>query len=291
MPYHEYTLDTADHVSLFAREWAPDGEPSAVVCLVHGLGEHSGRYAQVGEAFNRAGYALLAFDLRGHGRSPGPRGHVDRYAVALDDIACHLADAAYRYPERPCVLYGHSLGGNLVLNYALRHRPPIAGVISTSPLLRPTFPIPRGKLLLAQVLAAICPRCTLATGIDAAALSRDPSVVRAYVQDPLSHNRAGVRFSLEFLAAGEWALAHAADFPLPLLLAHGTADRVTSFAASQAFARQAGPRCTWQPWNGLYHETHNEPEKAQVIAFTLGWLSVLLHNQHPDQMDGMDESL
>ena len=130
---------SADGLPLVGRCWEPAGEPRAVVCLVHGLGEHSGRYAHVAAALNDAGYAVLACDKRGHGRSGGKRGHTPSYEALMTDIDLLLAQAEQRFPGKPRFLYGHSLGGNEVLNYALRRKPDLAGVVATSPGLRTAF--------------------------------------------------------------------------------------------------------------------------------------------------------
>ena len=117
-------------MDLYARGWAPKDKPKAVVALIHGLGEHTGRYAHVGAALTEKGYALLGFDLRGHGKSGGPRGHLPSSEAFMTDIDRFLEETAERYPGLPQFLYGHSLGGLLVLNYALRRKPRLAGVIS-----------------------------------------------------------------------------------------------------------------------------------------------------------------
>ncbi len=245
-----------------------------MVCLVHGLGEHSGRYAHLAAALAPAGYAMLAFDLRGHGRSGGPRGHAPTYEVLLDDITVLLDQAAQRFPARPRFLYGHSLGGTLALVYALRRRPQLAGVISTSPLLLPAFEPPAWKIALGRALYNLWPSLALSNEINPQDLARDPAVARAYVDDPLVHNRVSARLALDMLRAGRWALEHAAEFPhqLPLLLSHGSADRVTSALASRQFAGRVPGDCTFKLWDDLRHETHNEPEQEAVFGFLLAWL-------------------
>lgn len=262
---------SADGLLLVGRCWEPDGEPKAVVCLVHGLGEHCGRYAHVAAALNDAGYAVLASDKRGHGRSEGKRGHVPSYDALMDDIGLLLAQAAERYPGKPRFLYGHSLGGNEVLNYALRRRPDVAGVVSTSPGLRPGFKPPALQLAAGRLMNRLWPAFTMPNSLEMDALCRDPAVIAAYQADPLNHDRLSARLGIGLLEAGEWALAHAAEFPVPLLLMHGTADRLTSPAASVEFAGRAA-NCTLQLWEGFYHETHNDPEKDRVIAFMVRWL-------------------
>lgn len=262
---------SADGLLLVGRCWEPDGEPKAVVCLVHGLGEHCGRYAHVAAALNDAGYAVLASDERGHGRSEGKRGHIPSYDALMDDISLLLTQAAERYPGKPRFLYGHSLGGNEVLNYALRRRPDVAGVVSTSPGLRPGFKPPALQLAAGRLMNRLWPAFTMPNSLEVDAFCRDPAVIAAYQADPLNHDRLSARLGIGLLEAGEWALAHAAEFPVPLLLMHGTTDRLTSPAASVEFASRA-PNCTLQLWEGFYHETHNDPEKDQVIAFMVRWL-------------------
>ena len=273
MRYSEFTLASSDGIQFYFQGWQPDAPSKAVVCLVHGLGEHSGRYAHVAAALNDAGYALLGFDLRGHGKSGGPRGHTPSYETLMDDIGRLLAEAAQRYPGQPQFLYGHSLGGNLVLNYALRRKPGLAGVVATSPAIRTATPPPGSQITLAKIMNRIRPAMQMANGLALDGLARDPEVIRAYTNDPLVHNKISVRLALETLQAGEWALAHAAEFPLPLLLAHGSADKLTSATAAEEFAAKVpGGRCTLKLWDGFYHETHNEPEKAEVLAFMVDWL-------------------
>jgi acylglycerol lipase len=272
MQHFEFEWQTEDGLQLYAQGWQPQTEPKAVICLVHGLGEHSGRYAHLAAFLNQAGYALLAFDLRGHGKSKGQRGHTPSYDVLQEDISQLLEEAVARYPDRPRFLYGHSLGGNLVIGYTLRRRPQLAGVIATGPLLRTAFEPPAWKLTLAKIMRSLRPTLSLSNGLDRQALSRDPEVVRAYNDDPLVHDRISARLAMDMLQSGLWSLEHAAEFPLPLLLMHGGADRITSAQASREFAAQAREVCTLKIWDGFYHEIHNEPEQGEVFEYLLGWL-------------------
>jgi len=289
MAHIEFTKQSPDNLAFYFQGWQPEGAPKAVICLVHGLGEHTGRYAHVAATLNAAGYAVLGFDLRGHGKSEGLRGHTPTYDALMDDIGRLLDEAEARYPGKPRFLYGHSLGGNLVLNYALRrHLTPIplssqerggggrgasvTGVISTSPGLRVATPPPALQVLLAKVMNKLNPGMQMANGLALDGLARDPEVIRAYTSDPLVHNKISVRLALGMLEAGEWALAHAAEFPVPLLLVHGSADKLTSAAASQEFAAKVRGDCTLRIWDGFYHETHNEPEKAEVLGDMVEWL-------------------
>jgi acylglycerol lipase len=268
----EFRWRTSDGLQLFAQGWRPRGECRAVVCLVHGLGEHTGRYGHVAVALSRAGYALLGFDLRGHGRSEGQRGHAPSLDDLLDDMTRLLEEATQRFLGCPAFLYGHSLGGSLVLDFALRRRPHIAGVIATGPLLRTAFTPPAWKTTLGRLLYGVWPTLSLTNGLDITGLSRDAAVVSAYANDPLVHDRVSARLGMDMLDSGEWALARASAFPLPLLLMHGGADRITSAEASRQFAESAPDSCTLRIWDGLYHEIHNEPEQRQVFDVLIEWL-------------------
>ncbi len=273
MQHFEFGWQTEDGLRLYAQGWQPETEPKGVVCLVHGLGEHSGRYEHLAAFLNQAGYALLAFDLRGHGKSEGQRGYAPSYEALLDDIARLLDEAANRYPDLPRFLYGHSLGGNLVINYALRRRPQLAGVIATGPFFRAAFEPPAWKLTLARIMYNLWPTLSLSNELDRQALSRDPEVVRDYDEDPLVHDRLTPRLTMDMFQAGLWALEHASELSLPLLLMHGSADRLCSVQASREFAARAGDRCTLKIWDGFYHEIHNEPEQEQVFEYLLEWLN------------------
>lgn len=273
--HFEYGFKTSDGLSLYAQGWQPEGDLRGVVCLVHGLGEHSSRYPHLAEALNGAGYAVMAFDLRGHGKSEGKRGHFPSYEVILDDVGLLIDDARERYPALPCFLYGHSLGGGLVLNYALKRKPQLDGVISTAPALRLGFEPPAVKVALGRAMDKIWPAFVQPSGLDTKALSRDPNVVQAYELDPLVHDRASARLFVGFYEAGLFALDHAAELSLPLLLMHGAGDTITSPEASKEFAADAGKMCTLKIWDGLYHEIHNEPEQGDVFATVVDWL-----NQH-----------
>jgi alpha-beta hydrolase superfamily lysophospholipase len=273
----EWNWQTSDGVQMYAQGWGPDKKPRAVVCLTHGMGEHVGRYGHVGENLSKAGYALLGFDLRGHGRSQGPRGHTPSYQVLMDDIAAFLNQADERYPSLPRFLYGHSLGGNLVLNYALRRKPDLAGVIATGPWLKLAFQPTSSKVTLGRVMNNLLPGFSQSSGLETAALSHDPQVVQAYQEDPLVHDKISARMFVSVYESGLWALEHAADFPLPLLLMHGGADRLTSVEATRQFAQAAGKNVSLQVWDGWYHEIHNEPEQAKVFKVMTKWLEAHLH--------------
>lgn len=273
MSHTEFCWQNAQGLKIAAQDWQPEGAIHGAVALVHGLGEHTGRYAHIAQSFNAAGYALTGFDLTGHGGSDGPRGHAS-YDSTLDDIACLLEEVADRYPEQPCFLYGHSLGGALVLYYALKRRPNIKGVIATSPGLAPSIPLPGAKLALAKVMARLAPSLTLANGLDLNNLSHDAAVIQAYTDDPLVHERVSARLGMDLLNCGVWIQAHAAEFPLPLLLMVGSDDHLVSTDAIAAFARaMPQEKLTYKVWEGLFHEIHNEFQKQQVIGYMIDWLA------------------
>lgn len=287
MPHFEYQLRT-DHLPqdhwkeagpVFARCWEPEAEPRAVVCLVHGLGEHSGRYAHLGRYLNRAGYSLLALDLYGHGKSGGQRGHLPELKTYLQQIDLLLEEAQRKWPGKPRFLYGHSMGGLLVLNYTLQEKPALAGVIVTSTGLRTALEEQKAKVVLVRLLGSVWPTLVIPSGLDPTGLSRDPEVIHAYRTDPLVHDRCSAGWGRIMLSVQEWDREHAAEFPpIPLLLMHGTRDELAYPEGSRKFASQVPGGCTLKLWEGLYHETHNEPEQEQVFQFLVEWLDEQLRS-------------
>lgn len=275
MENQTFNFTAHDDLTLLGRVWpATTDEPKGIVLLVHGLGEHSGRYAHVAKALNTAGYHLVAFDLRGHGLSEGPRGHTPSYTTLLDDVDIFLAQARQDFPESlPRFLYGHSLGGNIVLNFGLRREADLAGYLVTSPLLETAFKPSEGKLFLAKIFSRLMPTFTLKNGLATDALSRDAAVVKAYQDDVYVHDLLSARLGHEMLEAGQYALDHAAEWQSPLLLMHGTEDQITSHQASRQFAETAGDSARLVLWEGYYHEMHNDLGQEQVIETMIDWLN------------------
>ncbi|MBM3122572.1 MAG: alpha/beta hydrolase [Chloroflexi bacterium] len=267
----ELTLKSKDGLTLIGRQWTP-ATARGVVALVHGFGEHVGRYSHVAAALNQAGYAMLGYDLRGHGRSGGQRGFTPSYDAFLDDIDLLLGEARTRFPGKPLFLYGHSLGGNLVLFYTLRRKPQLAGVVASAPQLRLAFKPPAWKTTMGRLMFNVWPGFSMPSGLEQAALSRDPEVVRAYAADPLVHDRVSARLGIGLIDVGNWLLEQASEFSLPLLVYSGSADRLTSPGACGEFAGKVRGDCTLKIWDGLYHETHNEPEKADVLGLMVRWI-------------------
>lgn len=273
MKTFEWEWKSFDGLSMYSKGWAPEGEPKAVVCLIHGLGEHIGRYEHVGAAFVDTGYAMLGFDHRGHGRSGGPRGHAPSAEAYYKDMDAILAEAAKRYPSAPRFIYGHSLGGFLSLAYALNRKPDVRGMIVSSPGLMTALHEQKVKVTLAKVLGAIAPTITLPSGLNANHISRDPQVVKTYLNDSLVHNKTSTGFGRAALQAGEYVFAHAAELPIPILLAYCSNDMIAFPRGSEEFARLAPKdKVTLKRFDGLYHEPHNEPEKADVLKTYVAWL-------------------
>ena len=263
-----------------AREWSPAGEPIGLILLIHGLSDHGGRYLHVGSFFAESGYVLIIPDLRGNGRSFGKRGHLPSYQSAMDDLCLFEEVARKRHPGIPVVLYGHSMGGNLVLNYLIRMQPDVAAAVVTSPWLRLNLKPPLFKVVLANLMNRLFPSLTQPDGIIPTHLSHDASVAHQYTTDPLVHNRISVRTFLEISRAGEFAMHHAGEIKCPLLLMHGTGDLLTSFSASQEFSGSVTSKHIFKAWEGLFHELHNESEKEAVLAFIREWLDKTENGEH-----------
>ena len=264
-----------DGITFFMQGWEPDTDPKALIALVHGLGEHTGRYTHVGNVMADAGYAMAGFDLRGHGKSGGARGHSSSLNVYMQDIRQFFDRMSQRYSELPHFLYGHSLGALLSLSYAIQYGADLKGVIVTGAALRSPLQEQRVKIAAAKLLGTLLPAMTIQSGLDPATISRDQKVVDAYVSDKLVHYSTSLGFGKAALSAIDLCFARAGEFSLPLLIMHGTADKLTYPSGSEDFARlvgKAGANVTLKLWDGLYHELHNEPEKAEVFKFMTGWL-------------------
>ncbi|MEW6092842.1 MAG: lysophospholipase [Chloroflexota bacterium] len=273
MQTREWNFQSFDGLEMYAREWTPDDGMNAAVILVHGLGEHSGRYAHVGAMLAKNGYGLFGFDLRGHGKSGGPRGHAPSFEAFMKDIDAMFGKVAERYRDVPRYIYGHSLGGILVLNYVPRRKPELKGAVVTSPGLRTALEEQKVKVALAKLLGALAPSGALPSGLNADVLSHDLENIRAYKTDPLVHDKVSFGMAKDLLQAIQWAFDHASEFSIPLLLMHGTEDQIAYPRGSQEFAALVKGDCTLKLWEGMYHETHNEPEKEKVFTYLLEWLA------------------
>lgn len=270
-------IKSFDNTSLYYYNW-PVQNPKAIIYIVHGMGEHAGRYKHVAEYFNRNDFSCFAFDLRGHGRSSGTQGLIPNYKALMEDINICINEVDKTTASTNRFLYGHSLGGNLVLNYTLRKQNDFTGVIATSPLLNLTFSPPKTFVVFVKILSVIMPNIVLKTGLKPEGLSSVQGVVSAYIDDDLVHSYISPKFFDEIFKAAEFAKTNASRFPRPLLLVHGTEDPITSFHESEHFAKTV-PNCTFISWKGLLHETHNESCYLDVLACNLDWMKNMIKKE------------
>jgi len=275
---HIGRLRTADGLELASYRWPADARaaaPRATVALLHGLAEHAGRYAPLAARLNAAGIDLLAIDLRGHGRSPGKRAWVARFDEYLDD-ADALVDEAARAPT-PLFLMGHSMGGAIAALYAIERAPAractLAGLVLSSPALAPGRDVPRWMLALSRVISRVWPTFP-AIRIDAALLSRDADVVAANRADPLVHHGpVPARTGAEILDAMARIERGRSALRVPVLVYHGTADKLTEPDGSRTFGARVGSADrTLTLYEGGFHETMNDIERERVIDALIGWI-------------------
>ena len=243
-----------------------------VVVLVHGFGEHSGRYAKhVVPMLSNLGLAVVQYDNIGHGKSGGKRGDCPSYDALMDILSQVVQKAQERYPDLPLFLYGHSMGGNLVLNYALRFKMPIRGIVASSPYLRLAFRPPLWKMALGKLMLHILPSITMPSGLDPNGISRIPEEVAEYSSDPLVHDKVSPMYSFPVMDAGEWAIAHADELKSHALLLHGTADPIIDYHGTEDFCRNS-KKAELKPFEGGYHELHHDECRDQMLDTVRNWL-------------------
>ena len=277
MVHSEGNFVTPDALTIYHQAWLPDGDPKAVVILLHGLAEHSGRYAHVAKALTDAGYAVHALDHRGHGKSDGKRTYVKSYAEYQRDILQFRRLVELQHPDLPLFVLGHSMGGNLALGHVLDHQAGVRGMALSAPALAPGTSLSPTKIKLAKLLGKMAPGLR-PEKLSADAVSRDPEVVAAYVADPLVFNgRVTAGAAAALLGSMESFPARYTELRLPILLQHGTADALVDIAGTrQLEAGAANAKVTTHYYDGLYHEVFNEPEQAAVLADTVAWLDAAL---------------
>ncbi|MCA9921711.1 MAG: lysophospholipase [Anaerolineales bacterium] len=276
MKHEEGTFTGVGDLSLFYQSWHPETAVRAVLVIVHGLGEHSGRYFNVINHLVPKGYTIYAFDHRGHGRSPGPRGFINAYIEFRGDVDNFLQLVREREPERPLFLMGHSMGGGIVINYVLHAPEGLAGVIASAPAIG-KLNVPPFLAFLSRMMSGIWPRLTLETGLDATAISRDETAVQAYIDDPLVHGKGTPRLAVEMTDNALWSSANAATWEPPLLMLHGDADRLVNVEGTRDFfTRVQQPDKKMIIYEGGYHESHNDIHYQQVVADIEAWLEAHL---------------
>lgn len=265
-------LISKDGTSLSCIFWdCPD--PIGVVCLVHGLGEHYGRYEHVAEFFTSNKLAVFAYDQKGHGRSGGKRGHTSSYDLLLDDVEELLKTARAEYNDLPIILYGHSFGGNVVTNYLLRRSTDeIACGIISSPLFKLTKEPPEIQIKAAKFVSKIFPSFSQPNGLNVQDISTDPEAVKAYSEDPLVHDRISTRLFTVVYEAGFWAIENADRLKTPTLVFHGSDDNITSHQGSKEFVQKSNGSAVFKSWEGMKHETHNDLKKEEVIHHMYDWI-------------------
>jgi alpha-beta hydrolase superfamily lysophospholipase len=250
---------------------SPGDSVRAGIILVHGIGEHIGRYSYWIDRLCKNGYGFAGVDLPGHGRSDGKRGHINSYSLADEMLDFLISEYKKTFPGVPVFIYGHSLGGGIVLQYILRKNPGINGAVVTSPWLRLSFAPDRTKLLLARIMKNLLPSLTQPSGLVVKFISHDQKVVDDYIADPLNHNKISVGLFISAVNAAHYSLEHAGDLKVPLLLMHGSDDQITSPQGSIDFAAKT-KMAELKIWDGGYHELHNETFKEDVLTYIEKWI-------------------
>jgi len=257
----EFSLTSKDGTELFGRHWAVEN-PKAVMALVHGFGEHCGRYDHMASYLNAQGIAVVAADMRGHGKSAGKRGVVSAYDNFHEDLDALLTETRRLYTNTPLTLYGHSMGGGIVLDHGSKQTNALP-IIASAPLITLTDPIPKALRAFAKLMGKVLPKGALAQPIDGMKISTLPDEQALYLNDPLNHGKMGFRLAEAMVATGEYLQEAAKDWDRPLFLFHSKADQLTGFDGSAKFAKHA-KQVEFHPFEQVQHEMHNDTSRATV---------------------------
>lgn len=266
-----FSWQTSDGLTIQALHWR-HSDPVAVVGFVHGMGEHVARYAHVAAAFAEKGIAAMGYDRRGHGRSEGQRGHTTSYEAFLQEIKTLVEHMKRVYGDKPVFLYGHSMGGNLVLNYLLAGEVKVQGIIASAPWVELSFKPSSIKVQGGKLVRALLPNLSMKNDLNPKALSRNPLEVEAYQKDPLVHDKITPNTGVFMLEKADFLKQYSGTTSIPLLVIHGTDDQILSHDASLQFTERLEGPVVFKSWEGGYHELHNDLIKEEVIDFNLKWL-------------------
>ncbi|MCG8409919.1 MAG: lysophospholipase [Bacteroidales bacterium] len=276
MDYKSKVYTSIDGIKLSGYLWQSSENPKAVINLVHGFGEYGERYNQWALQFAEKSYAVHAIDYRGHGKSDGRRGYVDEYNDFLNDIDTLIQESRKLFPNAKQLIYGHSLGGNIVANYILKRQSNLDAAIISSPWYKLAFKLSPVKMFLLGVMNRLYPKFTQKSNLELESLSSDEKIVDTYINDPLVHGKISARMFSEVYKAGLWVLENTDKISIPILIQHGDSDRITSIQASNEFFNKAiekDKNIEYKVWKGMYHELHNEINKDQVFEFITHWIA------------------
>lgn len=276
MIHQEFTFDIYK-THFFGQYWKALNT-KAVIVLAHGMGGHSSRYTPfVIPKLIESNFSVVAFDHFGHGKTTGKRGHCPSYEAVLDSISATIEKAKSFFPNKPIFLYGHSMGGNAVVNYPLRKKNELKGIIASSPFLKLAFQPPSWKLILGRLMQKIAPSITLNNELDTEHISHIEKEVEKYQDDPLVHNRISSNFSISFIEAGKWAIENAEKLKTPMLLVHGTGDKITDHKSSKQFAEKS-IKASLKLYEDGFHELHNDFCKEEVLTDIIKWINSQLQD-------------
>jgi alpha-beta hydrolase superfamily lysophospholipase len=273
MVIESYQIYSGGSVQLFCSSWQPEETPKAVLLLVHGLGEHLGRYEEMATKLANQGIAVFAYDHRGHGQSDGKKGHAQSIDQFVEDLEHAMMKCRSIFLETPIFLYGHSMGGQIVAAYLDKvQSKEVSGIIISSPWILLNNAPPPWQVKLVRVLSRIFPTLTLPNGLDPEQISSVKDEVDQYVDDPLVHNRISFALFSSLFAKGVALHHYAQPCRIPVLVCHGTGDQITSARASAKYAGHLGAKAIFKSWEKSKHEPHHDFEKDQVIQFYIDWI-------------------
>lgn len=270
--FEESFITSHKGYSLHKVTWMPKGRPKAILLIVHDIGDHILRYKNFANYFNEQEIGVVGIDLRGHGKSDGLRGSA-KYSDYLEDVVDFLKYAQKQYPHCPRVVYGCGLGANLSMFCSIKQKAHIQGLIASSPWFRSYYNLTSFKKISSNILTKIIPVWTVRNKLNVKNLSHDLAIFKSYEDDTLVHHRISPGLISEANEIGDNLLRYKHKCNVPLLLMHGTSDKVTSWRASAEFSNYTSENTTLKLWENHYHELHNEFDKGKIYDYILQWIN------------------
>jgi len=279
MQHTEFHFEGMNDVSLYAQCWLPEISHRAVIAIVHGIGDHSGRYMSIVNHLVSNQIGVYAYDLRGHGNSPGQRGHINTWVEYRTDLLKFINVISTRQPGHLIFLLGHSMGALITLDYVLWENEQISGAIISGAPIEPVGVAKPCKVAMARILSRIYPGFPIDLGLDIDAISRIPSVVKSYQDDQQVHGKISARWGTELLSALESVKMWGESIHTPILMIHGAADRINSAdGAKKFFDRIQACDKEFKSYPDCYHELHNDQDKEIMLSDLLVWINRHLEN-------------